>query len=77
MSTTTVSQPSADAKIGLRIHAAVTVAVIALLVAINLLTVPELLWFFFPMAGMSAGLGVHYLVGHWLPNRQARRSRDA
>jgi hypothetical protein len=48
---------------GFKIHAAVTVFVLALLIGINLLVVPEFLWFLFPLLGMTIGLIVHYYFG--------------
>ncbi len=46
---------------GLKIHAVVTLCVIALLTVINLTVCPEFIWFFFPLTGMSIGLAIHYL----------------
>jgi hypothetical protein len=46
---------------GFKVHAGVTVAVSGLLVAINILTVPQFPWFLFPACGMSIGVIVHYL----------------
>jgi hypothetical protein len=53
---------------GFRIHAAVTVFVLAILIVVNLLVVPEFLWFLFPLLGMSVGLAVHYYFGVHLTN---------
>jgi hypothetical protein len=58
MSTITVTQ--SEERKGLKIHAVVTLCVIALLTAINLTLCPGFLWFFFPLAGMSIGLAIHY-----------------
>jgi hypothetical protein len=55
---------------GFKIHAAVTVFVLALLIFINLLVVPEFLWFLFPLLGMTIGLAVHYYFGVYI-NSQA------
>lgn len=57
----TTSAVTAAARGGLQIHAAVTVAVIALLTVINLLTVPEFPWFIFPTIGMALGVGARYV----------------
>jgi hypothetical protein len=51
---------------GFKIHAAVTVFVLALLIGINLLVVPEFLWFLFPLLGMTIGLAVHYYFGVYM-----------
>lgn len=53
-----------DARKGWRIHATVYAIVIPVLITVNLLLVPEFLWFFFPMAGWGIGLTVHYVMGH-------------
>ena len=54
---------------GLKIHAVVTVFVIIILIAINLLVIPEFLWFILPLLGMSIGLAVHYYFGVNLTNK--------
>jgi|SRR5690242_2053268 len=43
------------------VHAAVYMLVNIGLVAINLLLVPQFLWFFFPLVGWGIGLTAHYL----------------
>jgi hypothetical protein len=48
---------------GFKIHALVTVFVLVLLITVNLIVVPEFLWFLFPLFGMSIGLAVHYYFG--------------
>jgi hypothetical protein len=53
---------------GFKIHAAVTVFVLAILIVLNLFFVPEFLWFLFPLLGMSVGLVVHYYFGVHLTN---------
>ncbi|MEM5770800.1 MAG: 2TM domain-containing protein [Bacillota bacterium] len=45
---------------GLTVHAIVTLCVVALLITINLTLCPGFLWFFFPLAGMSIGLAIHF-----------------
>jgi hypothetical protein len=59
MNTFAVAQP--EERKGLKIHGIVTLCVAALLTVINFAVCPEFLWFFFPLAGMSIGLIVHYL----------------
>jgi hypothetical protein len=49
---------------GLRVHATVYAIVIPILITLNLLVVPEFLWFFFPMTGWGIGLTMHYLFGY-------------
>jgi hypothetical protein len=48
---------------GFKIHTAITIIVMILLIIINLLYVPEFLWFVYPLFGMSFGLAVHYYFG--------------
>lgn len=43
------------------IHAAIYVLVNILLIVINLVLVPQFLWFFFPLIGWGIGLTMHYL----------------
>jgi hypothetical protein len=40
------------------------------LIAINLLFVPQFLWFVFPLVGWGSGLAIHYYLGvHTAPRR--------
>jgi hypothetical protein len=48
-----------QAKIGFYIHLAVYVGVNALLVLINLVTIPDYIWFKWPMMGWGIGLFFH------------------
>ena len=50
------------AKLSFFLHLAVYVAVNLLLVAINLLTTPEHLWFYWPMLGWGIGVFFHGVV---------------
>jgi hypothetical protein len=52
-----------EEKKGFRIHASVTIFVLIILFAINLVFVPEFLWAIFPLIGMSIGLIMHYNFG--------------
>jgi hypothetical protein len=47
-------------KQGFTAHAIAYAGVNSLLVVINLLTVPQVLWFLFPLFGWGIGLGFHY-----------------
>lgn len=53
-----------NAKLGFRTHALVYVLVNAGLLAINLLTSPGTLWFYWPLIGWSVGLAAHGLAVH-------------
>jgi hypothetical protein len=42
----------------------------SILIAINLLFVPQFLWFGFPLVGWGSGLAIHYYLGvHTAPRR--------
>ena len=49
----------ADAKIGFRVHATIFVLVNGFLAALNLLTTPRHLWFYWPLLGWGIGLAAH------------------
>lgn len=57
-----------EARIGFFIHLTVFVLVNAGLIVINLLTSPENLWFFWPLAGWGIGVAAHAL-GVFLPRK--------
>jgi len=56
------AQTRAGAKLGFYIHFGVYLAVNALLVIVNLLTMPDSLWFVWPLAGWGVGIVIHGLV---------------
>jgi hypothetical protein len=45
--------------LGFKIHFGVYVAVNLLLLAVNLLTTPHLLWFYWPLIGWGIGVAAH------------------
>ncbi len=52
------------------IHAIAYTIGSSILIAINLLFVPQFLWFVFPLVGWSSGLAIHYYLGiHTAPRR--------
>lgn len=53
-----------EAREAFRVHATVYGIVIPILIAVNLLVVPQFLWFFFPIAGWGLGLTAHYVMGY-------------
>lgn len=53
------SKKAAGVRLGFCIHLAAYVAVNSMLVAINLLTTPERLWCWWPLAGWGVGLVAH------------------
>jgi len=47
---------------GFRVHRKVYIGVSLLLITLNLIFVPEFIWFIFPVIGMGLGLGLHYFL---------------
>lgn len=73
-----------EAKIGLRVHALVTVLVCAALIPVNIIVAPEFPWVAFVVVGMGVGLFFHWFgyrrAEADIRARQARieaRARDA
>lgn len=54
---------------GFVVHATVYGVVNAFLIALNMLTVPQVTWFVFPLAGWGLGLALHYLGVRSVPKR--------
>ena len=50
-----------EEKSGFLIHLIVYILVNIMLVAINLLYSPEVIWFFYPLIGWGIGISMHYL----------------
>ncbi len=63
---------SRQAKIGFTIHFAAYTVVNSVLATINLLLVPEAIWFIFPLAGWGIGLTLHYTLAVRLLDRFLR-----
>jgi 2TM domain len=61
--------------LGFKIHFAAYVAVNLLLVIINLLTTPHLLWFYWPLIGWGIGLIAHGAAVYYTSNRRVTRER--
>lgn len=61
-----------QAKIGFTIHFAAYIVVNSLLATINLLLVPEVTWFIFPLVGWGIGLTLHYTLAVRLFDRFLR-----
>jgi 2TM domain len=61
--------------LGFKIHFATYVAVNLLLVIINLLTTPHLLWFYWPLIGWGIGLIAHGATIYYTSNRRVTRER--
>jgi hypothetical protein len=60
---------------GFRIHFAAYVVVNAILIAVNLLLTPDILWFYWPLLGWGIGLLSHGIAMYFVLNR--RPSREA
>jgi hypothetical protein len=52
------------------VHAAIYVLVNIMLIVMNLVFVPDVLWFIFPLIGWGIGLGMHYLFAVSFTARQ-------
>jgi uncharacterized membrane protein YdbT with pleckstrin-like domain len=50
-------------KEGFQTHFRLYLIIVPILATVNLLFVPQFLWFFFPMAGWGVGVIMHYLFG--------------
>jgi 2TM domain len=61
-----------DGLMSFYIHAAVYVLVNILLIVLNLVYVPDFLWFFFPLIGWGIGLTMHFLFGVLFVRRETR-----
>jgi hypothetical protein len=55
------------------IHAIAYVIGNSILIAINLLFVPQFLWFAFPLVGWGTGLAIHYYLGVRMAPQHIRR----
>jgi len=52
-----------EEKRGFSVHLVVYVLVNAMLIAINFIYSPEVIWFFYPLIGWGIGISMHYLFG--------------
>ena len=59
--------------IGFKIHFAAYVLVNLLLIAINLLTTPNTLWFYWPLIGWGIGILAHGASIYYVGNRRVTR----
>ncbi len=56
-----------EAKRGFTVHLVIYIVVNVLLMIINLLYSPQVLWFFYPLICWGIGILMHYLYGiYWL-----------
>jgi hypothetical protein len=58
--------------LGFKIHFAAFVAVNLLLLAVNLLTTPHLLWFYWPLLGWGIGIVAHGAAEYYASAPRAR-----
>ncbi len=58
------------------IHAIAYAVGNSILIAINLIFVPQLLWLAFPLVGWSTGLMIHYYLGVQTAARHLRRDEN-
>ena len=67
-----------DAKMGFIIHLIVYILVNVILIYVNIIYVPKVIWFFYPLAGWSIFLIIHYLFGvRWLDKRLSEKEARA
>lgn len=52
-----------EGKKGFKIHAIIYACVNAALITINMLTIPQVMWFVFPLIGWGIGLASNYYFG--------------
>jgi len=52
-----------EGKRGFSVHLVVYVLVNAMLIAINFIYSPEVIWFFYPLICWGIGISMHYLFG--------------
>jgi hypothetical protein len=62
---------------GFKIHFAAYVLVNLLLIAVNLLTTPNTLWFYWPLIGWGIGIIAHGAAIYYTGNRRVTRERVA
>ena len=65
------------ARRGFLVHAVVYGLVQAALITINLVVVPDFIWFPFPLIGWGIGLTMHYLFGFRWVDREIRRHQKS
>ncbi|HEU4541717.1 MAG TPA: 2TM domain-containing protein [Jiangellaceae bacterium] len=53
-----------EARIGMWVHATVTVLVWGIVIAVNVVWAPEFPWSIFPVVGMAIGLFLHWWFGY-------------
>lgn len=70
-----IAKKRVEARFGFYIHAAVFVAVNLLLIAINLINSPEVMWFVWPLFGWGIGLAFHGATVFLSPNINAAKEK--
>jgi len=63
--------------LGFKIHFAAYACVNLLLIAINLLTTPNVLWFYWPLLGWGIGIIAHGAAIYYSGGRSRRPSRPS
>ncbi len=70
-----IAKKRVEARFGFYIHAAVFIAVNLLLIAINLINSPGVLWFIWPLFGWGIGLAFHGASVFLSPNIRAAKEK--
>ncbi len=60
---TPLEKQAYEAKKGFKINLTAYAVVNSMLVTINMLTIPQLPWFLFPLCGWGFGVTMHYIFG--------------
>jgi hypothetical protein len=63
--------------LGFKIHFAAYVGVNLMLIAVNLLLTPQVLWFYWPLIGWGIGIIAHGLAIEYAGKRRVQRSHHA
>jgi hypothetical protein len=67
-----------EEKRGFLVHLVVYVLVNAMLIVINFIYSPEVIWFFYPLIGWGIGISMHYLFGvRWIEKGLKEREAKA
>jgi hypothetical protein len=60
------------ARLGIIAHAIVYAVVAFILAIVNMTFVTDVIWFIFPVAGMTIGLIMHYFFGFFMMKKRTR-----
>ena len=64
-----------EEKRGFLVHLIVYILVNGMLIAVNLLYSPEVIWFFYPLIGWGIGISMHYLFAVRFLEKLSKREK--